>query len=87
LVWQGIHGDERAKDSLRTPISASCLARNLRQFEGMRFLQTSKRFITNANFSFLFGKEFKAMRRHEILTNKQKIHYKQQFQLLVWQGI
>jgi hypothetical protein len=26
----------------------------------------------------LFGKEFKAMRRHEILTNKQKIHYKQQ---------
>jgi hypothetical protein len=58
LVWQRIDGEERAKDASRTPISASCLARN-----------------------------FKAMRRHEILTNKQKIHYKQQFQLLAWQGI
>jgi len=37
----------------------------------MRFLQTNKRFITNNNFSFLFGKKFKAMRRREILTNKQ----------------
>jgi len=77
LVWQEIEGYEKAQDS---PISASCLARNLRQWEGTRFLQTNKRFTTNNNFSFLFGKEFKAMRRREILTYKW-------FQLLVWQGI
>jgi hypothetical protein len=53
LVWQGIDGDERAKDALQTPISASCLARNLMQREGMRFLQTNKRYITNKQFQLL----------------------------------
>jgi hypothetical protein len=40
----------------------------------MRFLQTN-------NFIFWFGKELKAQR-----TEKAMILYKQQFQLLVWQG-